>query len=98
MPYDKDKDMLVPWFLMASYAYYDLGRLIMTDSEFDNISRELEKHWDDVEHMHKHLITKEMLVTSSGYSIEYTNMIKHATHDYINSLTQRQIKKFSACK
>jgi len=99
MPYDDNKDMLIPWFLMASYAYYELGMNIMPDSEFDRIARELDKHWDDVEHMHKQLITKEMLVTSSGYSIEYTNMIKHATMSYIHSLTARQVYKFKkACK
>tara|TARA_A100001515_G_scaffold113859_1_gene95205 strand:+ start:2708 stop:3019 length:312 start_codon:yes stop_codon:yes gene_type:complete len=96
--YDTNKDMLVPWFLMASYAYYELGIHIMPDAEFDRIAIELNNHWDDVDHMHKHLITKEMLATSSGYSIEYTNMIKYATQDYIKSLTKNQIRKFNACK
>ena len=98
MPYDVDKNMLVPWFLMASYAYYELGLHIMSDAEFDSIAIALDKHWDDVEHMHKHLITKDMLATSSGYSIAYTNMIKYATRDYIGSLTRKQMKKFSSCK
>jgi NAD-dependent DNA ligase len=92
--YDEDINMLVPWFLMASYAYYKLGVNIMPDSEFDRIARNLKKHWDNVDHMHKHLITKEMLSTQSGYSIEYTTMIKHATMIYIESLTARQYKKF----
>ncbi len=98
MPYDTDKNMLVPWFLMASYAYYELGIHIMPDSEFDNIAIKLEKHWGDVEHMHKHLITKEMLATSSGYSIKYTNMIKYATRAYMRTFTKKQMKKFSTCK
>jgi len=92
--YDEDLNMLVPWFLMASYAYYRLGVNIMKDSEFDRIANNLKHNWEEVDHMHKHLITLEMLSTSSGYSIKYTNMIKHATLIYIDSLTARQYNKF----
>jgi hypothetical protein len=31
-----------------------------------------------VEHMHKHLITKDDLTAGTGYAIKYTNMIKNA--------------------
>ena len=35
----------------------------------------LEKY-DSVEHMHKHLVSKEALTAGTGYDIVYTNMIK----------------------
>jgi len=89
-PYEKDYNLLVPWFLMASYAYYDLKDDIMSDCEFDYITILLKKNWKKVKHPHKKLITLDMLNASTGYSIKYTNMIKYATTDYLEYLASQK--------
>ena len=66
---------LVPYYLMSSYLYYKKDKQVLTDDEFDTLCKRLLDEWDSIEHMHKHLITKEDLQAGTGYAIEYTNMI-----------------------
>ncbi len=54
-------NMMVPWYLMASYAYYKQDKPILTDSFFDEMAKTMLACWDDIEHFHKHLITKDDL-------------------------------------
>ena len=82
-PWEQDHNLLVPWFLMASYAYYELGKTIMTDTEFDTLSELLRTHWDTVVHPHKELIDPSMLEATTGFNLEYTNMIRFAAMDLI---------------
>ena len=66
---------LVPYYLMSSYLYYKKNKQVLTDDEFDTLCKRLLDEWDSIEHMHKHLITKEDLKAGTGYAIKYTNMI-----------------------
>lgn len=54
----KNINMMVPWYLMASYAYYKQDDPIFTDSFFDDMARTMLECWDDIEHSHKCYITK----------------------------------------
>jgi hypothetical protein len=49
-------NILVPWWLMAAYAYEVDSDPILSDGAFDWLSRQLEANWDQVEHHHKHFI------------------------------------------
>jgi len=69
---------LVPYYLMSSYLYYHCDKQVLNDDEFDALGKRLLDEWDSVEHMHKHLITKDDLTAGTGYAIKYTNMIKNA--------------------
>ncbi len=69
---------LVPYYLMSSYLYYHADAQVLTDDQYDQICKRLLFEWDNVEHMHKHLITKSDLDAGTGYAIKYTNMIKGA--------------------
>jgi len=71
-------------YLMCSYAYYKLDKNLITDHEFDQLSKDILANYDNIEHMHKHLVTKEML-DAGTYLGEYPNMVIGATHDYINT-------------
>ena len=62
----ENKNLLVPWFLMSCYAYYHRDVSILADATFDQICVQLERHWDDIRHYHKHLII------TSGSSIKAT--------------------------
>lgn len=71
-------------YLMCSYAYYKLDKNLITDQEFDQLGRDILANYDNIEHMHKHLVTKEML-DAGTYLGEYPNIVIGATHDYINT-------------
>ena len=71
-------------YLMCSYAYYKLDKNLITDQEFDQLGKDILANYDNIEHMHKHLVTKEML-NAGTYLGEYPNIVIGATHDYINT-------------
>ena len=68
---------LVPYYLMSSYLYYQCDKQVLNDDEY-TLAKRLLDEWDSIEHMHKHLITKDDLTAGTGYAIKYTNMIKNA--------------------
>ena len=68
--------MLIPYYLMFSYLYYEKNISLIDDGEFDKMCRTLLEKYDDLEHMHKHLVSKGDLTAGTGYGIKYTEMIK----------------------
>ena len=74
--WEKNPNMLVPYYLMFSYLYYEKDVSLIEDTEFDKLCQTLLEKYDNVEHMHKHLVSKESLTAGTGYDIVYTNMIK----------------------
>ena len=71
-------------YLMCSYAYYKLDKNLITDHEFDQLSKDILANYDNIQHMHKHLVTKEML-DAGTYLGEYPSMVIGATQDYIKT-------------
>ena len=69
-------------YLMCAYAYYELDNPLIEDFEFDALAKEILNNWDNIEHMHKYLLTKDMLVAGT-YLGEYPNMVKGAVGNYI---------------
>ena len=51
-------NMMVPYYLMASYAYYKENDPIFSDDFFDAMGKTMLERWDDIEHMHKCYITQ----------------------------------------
>ena len=76
--WEKNPNMLVPYYLMFSYLYYEKNISLIEDTEFDKLCQILLEKYDSVEHMHKHLVSKESLTAGTGYDIVYTNMIKNS--------------------
>lgn len=74
---DRNKNMLVPWYLMAAYAYYIQDNPIITDNLFDKMGKRMIQCWDDIEHIHKHYITKDMLEAGT-YLGEYPSRVEGA--------------------
>ena len=74
---------LVPFYLVSSYLYYKEDRQVLTDEDFDKLAKRLLDNWDKVEHMHKHLISKEDLQAGTGYAIQYTQRIINAAKNWI---------------
>ena len=74
--WDKNPNMLIPYYLMLSYLYYEKNITLIDDTEFDQMCKTLLEKLDGLTHMHKHLVKKENLTAGTGYDIKYTNLIK----------------------
>ena len=74
--WDKNPNMLIPYYLMFSYLYYEKNITLIDDTEFDQMCKTLLDKYDELKHMHKHLVKKESLTAGTGYDIKYTEMIK----------------------
>lgn len=70
----RSDNMLVPWYLMAAYAYYVLDAPILSDALFDTICRGLDDQWDEIEHMHKSWIDRDDLAAGTRLSTAYPAM------------------------
>ena len=76
--WDKNPNMLIPYYLMLSYLYYEKDITLIDDTEFDQMCKTLLDKLDGLTHMHKHLVKKESLTAGTGYDIVYTEMIKNS--------------------
>jgi hypothetical protein len=63
--FDDNINMMVPWYLMASFAYYKQDDSIFSDAFFDNMSKVMLERWDEIEHFHKDHINKDDLAAGS---------------------------------
>lgn len=79
--------MLVPWYLMSSYGYYELDISIISDGLYDDICKRLILDWNEIEHFHKHLIDKGGLEAGTGYYIEYNLRIISAFYYLLENYT-----------
>ena len=68
--------MLIPYYLMFSYLYYEKNISLIDDTEYDSLCKTLLEKFDNLKHFHKHLVKKESLTAGTGYDIKYTNLIK----------------------
>lgn len=77
---DININMSVPWYLMAAYAYYVEDRPLLSDSCFDRMARKMIKEWDNIEHMHKHHISKDDLEAGTFLG-KYPSRIRYVIQD-----------------
>lgn len=89
--FDRNINMMVPYYLMAAYAYYKDDDPIFSDAFFDNLAKTILQRWDDIEHFHKDLLTKEDLVAGS-YLGKYPERIKGGLHS-LREETRSRSKK-----
>ena len=72
--------MSVPWYLMASYAYYVEDDPILSDAQFDRLAKRMLESWDSIEHIHKEYI-KEDYLKAGTYLGEYPSRIQGAIEE-----------------
>ena len=77
-PYLTNKNMLVPYYLMFSYAYYKENESLIEDTEYDQICQDLITNWNDITHWHKRLLNLESLKAGTGYDIKYPERVVNA--------------------
>jgi NAD-dependent DNA ligase len=69
-------------YLMCAFAYYQLDTNLIPDSEFDQLAKDILADYDNIEHMHKYLVTKKDL-DAGTYLGEYPTIVRSATKQYI---------------
>ena len=77
---DDNLNLTVPWYLMAAYAYYVEDNPILSDSYFDRLAKKMLDYWDKIDHMHKDIISKDMLQAGTFLG-EYPSRVKYALQD-----------------
>lgn len=82
-PYQNNPNMLVPYYLMYSYAYYKENESLIPDTEYDDICKQIIDKWDNITHWHKSLLTLDALKAGTGYDIEYPNRVISAAKTLI---------------
>jgi len=70
--------MLVPYYLMFSYAYYKENESLIEDAEYDQICQDLITNWNDITHWHKSLLNLDSLKAGTGYDIKYPERVVNA--------------------
>jgi hypothetical protein len=73
----RNPNLLVPHYLMHSYAYYVQDDPIVSDATFDTLVVLLEDHWERIEHRHKDLLDRTLL--KSGFHLQYPSIVIGAT-------------------
>ena len=59
--FDRNINLMVPYYLMAAYAYYKEDDPIFSDAFFDDMAKTMLARWEDIEHYHKVYISKNDL-------------------------------------
>jgi len=77
----RNKHMVVPLYLMASYAYYEEDDPIFSDSYYDELAKTMLANYDTIKHHHKHLISIDDLEAGS-YLGTYPGIVKGALHHW----------------
>lgn len=68
-------NMAVPWYLMASFAYYEQDDPILSDGMYDRLGKRILERWDEIKHYHKKHLTIDMLKAGS-YIGEYPSRVE----------------------
>ena len=79
---------MVPWWLMASYAYYHHDMSIISDGLYDQLARDIQTNWASLDHPRKRLITEEHLQAGSLYdlaALDYPSRTRHALAHLLRS-------------
>lgn len=74
----ENPNMMVPWYLMASFAYYEEDNPILSDGLFDALAKRMLECWDDIDHRHKDLITTDDLEAGTLLKRDFPERVKGA--------------------
>lgn len=78
---EDNPNLSVPWYLMASYAYYVEDDPFLPDAAFDMLAELMIEHWDQIEHRHKHMITLDDLRAGTLLRRDFPEIVKGAVAD-----------------
>ena len=74
---DANINMTVPYYLMASYAYYVEDDPIFSDAFYDSLAKQILNNWDMITHWHRDVLSKDALEAGSFLG-EYPSIVQGA--------------------
>jgi hypothetical protein len=89
---DDNINMTVPWYLIASFAYYNQDNPVLSDGVFDKLGRKMLAAWDKIEHHHKELITEDDLKAGTFLG-EYPSRVESAVNHVRESCLGKQKRR-----
>ena len=84
-------NLLIPYYIMMAYRYYEKDDPIVSDSLFDLTAKKILSEWENLSHVHKKYLNKDMLVAGS-YIGEYPSMAVGAAYTVNNKVFQKRLK------
>lgn len=72
-------NLLVPWYLMACYAYYVEDDPILSDDCYDWLCKELSVRWETIDHFHKSYLNQDA-VNAGTFLGNYPSRVKGAVN------------------
>ena len=89
--------MLVPWYLMASYAYEVMSQPILTDGCFDWLCRELDRNWKAASaHDDAHRIDRSSVRAGSGLNARYGAMSRAAAEHIVKAIYKEYLASYGS--
>lgn len=85
---NKDINMIVPWWLMASYYYYLRDKIIISDQCYDKLGILLNKNRNNISHQHMKII-EHIDDFKTGYDLkesDYPSITKSAAESLYNKI------------
>lgn len=78
---DENPNMLIPWYLMASYLYYIHDESLLSDEVYDEVCARLSYLFKTLTHVHKHKIDSGALKAGTAFHMkeeDYPTIVKSA--------------------
>lgn len=73
-----NKNLLVPWWIMAAWAYEVDDEPIISDALFDEIAQQINTHWASITHRHKERLDRSALKSALAINGKWPPMAKGA--------------------
>lgn len=71
-------NLLIPWWIMAAYAYDQMDDPIISDDLFDKIAVDIDDNWSIITHRHKDRLDRTLLKSSIAISGNWPSITKGA--------------------
>ena len=85
-------NMLVPYYIMMAYRYYEKDDPIVSDALFDKTAKKLLSEWENISHVHKEYLNKDMLEAGT-YSGSYPSLAVGACYAVSNKIFTKRLKE-----
>ena len=92
----RNPNLMVPWFLMAAYAYEHLDDPIISDGAWDDLCLRLKREWKSIHHRHKWIIDRKQLVTGTASYLtkdDYPGMAIGAVQSLLKEIQDERDQK-----
>lgn len=89
---DRSVNMLIPWLLIASYAYYHEDESLLSDLLFDRMCKQALERYAEITHPHKRFVSEDALRAGSLYHLrreDYPSVVEGACRRLVGDLRSR---------